>query len=55
MKANWTVWRVNILVADSVVGVRDGDEGDGERLRKAGDSRDRRDCFPFPGWGMSIC
>jgi len=55
MRANWTVCRVNILVADSVVRVHDDEEGDGERLRKAGGSRDRRDCFPFPGWGMSIC
>ena len=59
MKANWTVWRVNIVVADSVLGIRDGDEGD-ERLRKPGveivacSSRDRRDCFPFSECGMSI-
>ena len=60
MKASWAVCHVNILVADSVVGIRDGDEGDGERLRKPGvgkvvcRSRDRRDCFPFSEWGMSI-
>jgi len=61
MKANWTVWRVNILVADSVLGIRDGDEGDVERLRKPGvgmvacSSRDRRDCFPFSECDIPIC